>query len=383
MFTRRYEQELACLIGVNHVIAFAYARHALLSILQASGLRAGDEVVLSPLTCRVVPLVLLSLNLKPIYADISADTLNIDPKCVESIIGKNTRAVLFPHTYGHSGGVETITEIASKRNVLLFEDCAQCLPCTTDGSARKWFGQAAIFSNNLRKPLPAGSGGVAVTKDDQLADKIRQYRDSLPNRGKFTEMLMRLEVLVHNFFLRPSSYWFFYESKRQLSSTHRQQSIKSQIDNEITNAAFQISEYQACQGMSWLEAIKENLKHRRTCCAEYKEALSGTVGLEIACSDALEPLYYFPVMVERKDALLRKARRRFIELIAWPLRMPIYPLKKESELSAYGYQLGQCPVAEDVAHRLIGLPVDQLTNSQQRKAIVTLIRRHCKNDCHE
>jgi dTDP-4-amino-4,6-dideoxygalactose transaminase len=369
MCTSTYEKEYARLVGAGHAIAFAYARHALTSILLAADLSAGDEVILSPLTCKVVPLALLSLDLKPIYADISADTLNIAPQCVESAIGNNTKAVIFQHS--------------AQRNLMLIEDCAQCLPFSSDKHNPGSWGQAAIFSNNLRKPLPAGSGGVAVTKDNQLADRIRQYRDSLPNRGKFAEMLMRVEALVHKYLLRPSSYWFFYELKRQLSSTHRQQSIKSQIDNEITNAAFQISEYQACQGMSWLEAIKENLKHRQTCCAEYKEALSSTVGLEIVCSDSREPLYCFPILVDHKDDLLKIARRRFIELIAWPICMPIYPLKKESELPAYGYQPGQCPIAEKVARRLIGLPVDQLTNSQHREAIVILIRNHCKNDRHE
>ena len=68
----------------------------------ALGIGPSDEVVLSPLTCKVVPLTLLSLKIKPLYADVSADTLNLDPAAVRRAIGPRTRAILFQHTYGKS-----------------------------------------------------------------------------------------------------------------------------------------------------------------------------------------------------------------------------------------------------------------------------------------
>src|SRR3954471_18842857 len=90
-----YERQFAGQIGAAHAVAFGYARTALSAIFSAMELRHGDEVILSPLTCKVVPLTLLSLNLRPIYADVSPKTLNLDAAAVQRAIGPATRAILF------------------------------------------------------------------------------------------------------------------------------------------------------------------------------------------------------------------------------------------------------------------------------------------------
>src|SRR4051794_17744290 len=99
-----YERQFAGQIGATHAVAFGYARTGLWAILSALELRPGDEVVLSPLTCKVVPLTLLSLKLKPVYADISMETLNLDPTSLRGALTPATKAILFQHTYGIQAG---------------------------------------------------------------------------------------------------------------------------------------------------------------------------------------------------------------------------------------------------------------------------------------
>ncbi|MDP9179659.1 MAG: DegT/DnrJ/EryC1/StrS family aminotransferase, partial [Gemmatimonadota bacterium] len=90
-----FENTFAGVMRQPHAIAFAYARHALSLIVRGLGLCAGDEVVLSPLTCRVVPLALLSAGVRPVFADISADHLNLEGAGVERVWSPRTRAILF------------------------------------------------------------------------------------------------------------------------------------------------------------------------------------------------------------------------------------------------------------------------------------------------
>jgi perosamine synthetase len=85
-------------------------------------------------------------------------------------------------------------------------------------------------------------------------------------------------------------------------------------------------------------------------------------------------------LVKRKDELLREARRRRLEIIAWPLKTPIYPVEDESDLPIYGYDPGSCPVAEMIASRLIGLPTDVLIGERHRWAIVELLNEHHGNN---
>ena len=371
-----YERRFASLAGSRRAVAFAYARTALRCILAAAGLTRGDEVILSPLTCKVVPLALLSLGLKPAYADISPHTLNLDADHAESAIGSATRAVLFQHTYGSSAGIEAVAALTASKGISLFEDCAQCLPRAASSRPLGSWGWAAIFSNNLRKPIPAGSGGVAVTNDEDLAQRIAEMRDRFRSRGPMAEAVMRLEIWVHKYVLRPRLYWFLFQLNRKVRGFHQSRPVEHEISGEILNQSLRPSEYQMRIGLCWLKQVDTIVAHRRLCCAEYAAALSGTPNLTLPCPTPENPLYCFPVLVRGKEALLRKARRQRIELIPWPMRTPIYPVEKENELPRYGYQPGSCPVAEGVARRLVGLPTDLATRASQRAAVVELLKAH-------
>lgn len=370
-----YEQTLARLIGVNQAVAFGYARHALISILDAAGLTPGDEVILAPLTCKVVPLALLSLKLKPVYADIAAETLNLDARAVESAISPATRAILFQHTYGHPAGIESVARIAARKNLLLVEDCAQCLPYAADGYRPGSWGQAAIFSANLLKPLPAGSGGVAVTNDHSLAAAVRARRDRLPQRGRFAEAMFFVESRIHRYVLSPRLYWPLFEINRAFGSSYRARPLADEIASEIISQAYRINASQSRAGLRWLAKLDDIAAHRRANCAGYARALREVAGLTLPCVNISEPLYYFPALVERKRELLRLARRRLLEVIPWPLQTPIYPIEREADLANYDYRLGSCSVAEETARSLIGLPTSPM-NAGQRDAVAALLKDH-------
>jgi dTDP-4-amino-4,6-dideoxygalactose transaminase len=370
-----YESQFANLVGSKRAIAFGYGRHALMSILSAAGLHAGDGIILSPLTCKVVPLALLSLKLKPVYADISANTLNLDPERVKCASGMTARAVLFQHTYGNMGGVEAVAKLAAQKGLLMFEDCAQCLPYPArDRSPGNW-GQAAFFSNNLLKPLPAGSGGVAVTNDHGLARKIQEMRDRLPRPSKLSDLMLRMEILTDKYVLWPALYWELLNLYRHMSPSYRVQPVDEEITREITSKAKRVSAYQMSEGARSLRHLGAAAQHRQLCCEEYTRFLYDSKHLKLPC-EPLQPLYYFPVLVENKDELLRKARRKQIELIAWPIRTPIYPIENERNLPAYGYEPGACPVAENVAATLIGLPTHSKITAGHRRRIVNLLINH-------
>jgi len=368
-----YEASFANLVGAHEAIAFAYARTALSSIFTAMELGPGDQVVLSPLTCKVVPLVLLSLGVTPAYADISAGTLNLDPDRAGSAIRAETRALLFQHTYGNTAGVEEASTIAALKHVPLVEDYAHSLPSLVPDRRPGGWGIAGIYSNNLRKPLPAGSGGIAITQDSRLAQRIREVRDRYPRRRRLAEMKLRMEVRLHNHVLRPSLYWRFFELNRKLSAAYKVRPLDVEIACEISRQALQVSDYQVREGLFWLSRVESLAAHRRLCCAEYRRALEGLHGLRLPAVNVQQPLYYFPVLVERKEELLNAARARQIEIIAWPMRTPIYPIEDIESLHQYGYKPGSCPVAEEVAAKLVGLPTHAKITAEHRARVIELV----------
>jgi perosamine synthetase len=334
--------------------------------------------VLSPLTCKVVPLALLSAGVRPIYADISAATLNLDATAAATAITPRTRAVLFQHTYGNLAGAQAIKTMTSDRGVLLVEDCAHCVPVLADDYTPGRWGSASIFSNNPMKPLPTGSGGFAAIHDRALAEGVRNCQTKYPYRSNASEWLRKGDAFLRRQALRPSLYWPLFELSRAVS--HRQHSLSAEIASEITALGYRISERQATDGDVGLARLDEIVGRRRAACATYREALEGVDGVDLPKVNPQFPLLYFPILSLDKTTLLRRARARAIPIVPWPIRTPIYPIEDERALSQYGYELGSCPVAEDVARRLVGLPTDSSIPLRHDSRVIALVKavRHAR-----
>jgi len=369
-----YENTIAGHVDTANAVAFGYARHAIVAALTAAGLKPDDEVILSPLTCKVVPLALLSMGLKPVYADISPDTLNINHAEVQEKITTATRAILFQHTYGHPGGVEDIASLARQMNIFMIEDCAQCMPLRIDNYHPGQHGNVAIFSNNAGKPLSAGSGGIAVTNDVMLTEEMRKLRDTMSHRKLADDLLISMETWLHHHLLRPSLYWLLFTLRRRIDSNYSQHSLDAEIANEITKTAMQPSSRQLRRGLHAMRHITSVAHHRITCCKDFHASLGPANRPGTLFESGKAPLYYYPVLTDHKPELLQLARQSRVEIIPWPISTPIYPVEDIAALGVYGYRAGDCPEAESVAARLVGLPTHIKITPEVRKQIISLVQ---------
>jgi dTDP-4-amino-4,6-dideoxygalactose transaminase len=365
-----WERRFADDTGSPAAVSFTFARTALAAVLRSAGLEPGDGVVLSPLTCKVVPLAILSAGLEPVYADIDPDTLNLDPAAIRNANGNRLRAVLFQRTYGGSGGVREALDAARSRGLLMVEDCAQCMPVPGN-----WIGDAAIFSNNPGKPLPAGSGGIVVMRDGALAAKVKEKRDRLPRTGTLGAVRSHIEALVRNRLLRPSWYWMAFDLNRMIDASYRPRTREVEIADEFDAVAGRINDSQARAGIGMLGRAGHIAAHRVACCEDYARLL-GDAGKSPPGVDVTKPLYYYPVMAERKTELLERAKRDRAEIVAWPMSTPIYPVEDAAALGTYGYTAGSCPRAERTAQRLVGLPTHPLVEGADRENIAGVVLRH-------
>jgi perosamine synthetase len=369
-----YESAIAASAGIRHAVAFSYGRTALWSALQALGLKPGHEVVLSPLTCQVVPLVLLALKLRPVYADIDPETLNLDAGAARRAITPATRAILFQHTYGISAGLREADAMARNAGLRLIEDCAQCLPVASGEELPGARDRIVIYSNNLRKPMPAGSGGVVATNDEELAQEMSRLRDALPGENLVSQLRLRTEVLLHRHVLRPSRYWLLYELSRRYLNGRRTTSAAAAIATQVDAIARRPSSFRLRLGLRWAARIDAIAQHSRHCVEDYAKLLTGSSGLLIPAAAQERVLYYYPVRSRRKAEWLRQAKQSRIELIAWPVRTPIFPMEDAAETARLGYAPGMCPHADRMAGELVGLPTEEQITQHDRQAIVALIR---------
>ena len=168
------EEELAKYCGVKHCIAVANGTDALFLILEALGIRRGDEVITTPWTFFATVESIAHVGATPVLVDIEPGTYNIDVSKIEEKITDRTKAIMPVHIYGQCADMDAINDLAVKHNLYVIEDACQAIGATYKGKKAGSMGDAAAFSFFPTKNLGcAGDGGCITTDDDELAARMR------------------------------------------------------------------------------------------------------------------------------------------------------------------------------------------------------------------
>lgn len=171
------EREVAEYIGVKHAIGVASGTDALHLSLLACGIGEGDEVITTPFSFIATAEAISYCGAKPIFVDIDINSYNIDPAKIEDKITKKTKAIIPVHMYGYTAEMDKILEIAKKYNLKVIEDCAQAFGTEYKDKKNGGIGDIGAFSFFPSKNLGAyGDGGIVVTDDKDIADKIMMLR---------------------------------------------------------------------------------------------------------------------------------------------------------------------------------------------------------------
>ena len=176
-FVQKFEQEWADYYGVKHAISMNSATSGLYAAIGALGIGYGDEVIVSPYTMTACALAPLIYGAIPVFADVELDTGCLDPKSIQSKISKNTKAIIVVHQFGIPANMDEIMAIANKYDIKVIEDCAQAHGCLYKGQMVGTIGDIGVFSLNVNKTIQTGEGAVCVTKNDDLAYRLKLIRN--------------------------------------------------------------------------------------------------------------------------------------------------------------------------------------------------------------
>lgn len=173
----KFEEEMADYCGTKYAVGVANGTDALELSLKALEIGDGDEVITTPFTFIATTEAVCVNGARPVLVDIEADTYNIDPSLIEKKITKRTKAVIPVHLFGHPCDIDSVMAIAKRRNLKVIEDCAQAIGAEFDSRRVGGFGDIGCFSFFPSKNLGCyGDGGMVVTDDKAIADKIRMLR---------------------------------------------------------------------------------------------------------------------------------------------------------------------------------------------------------------
>lgn len=165
------------LVKSRYAVAVNSGTAALQAALYALDIGRGDEVIVPSFSFVASANAIASTGAKPVFADILQENFTIDPKSISKKITKKTKAIMPVHLYGHIAYVDKIKEIAKKNNLDVVEDAAQSLGSTFRGKHTGTFFDLGCYSMYPGKVITSGEGGVVVTNNKKLYDKLLMIRN--------------------------------------------------------------------------------------------------------------------------------------------------------------------------------------------------------------
>ncbi len=174
---QEFERACESYFGVKHAVTVNSATSGLIAAIGAIGIEPGDEVIVSPWTMCASATAILHWNAIPVFADIELETYCLDPASVEANITPYTKAILAVDIFGHSANMEALMSIARKHGLKVISDSAQAPGAHYKGKFAGTLGDVGSYSLNYHKHIHTGEGGILVTNDDDIAERMRLIRN--------------------------------------------------------------------------------------------------------------------------------------------------------------------------------------------------------------
>jgi len=346
-----------------------------------------DEVILPAFTCVVAVNPIIYLGAKPVYVDINPKTYNVNPNKIEEKITPKTKAILAQNTFGLPADLDAIFKIAERYGIFVIEDCAHGFGGFYKGKPNGTIADAAFFSTQWNKPFSTGLGGIAVTKNEELAKKLQELERKVVKPSKKEEWTLRILIQMRKKLLKPQVYWFALKTYRKLSKWNlilgSSQGYELEKPIEPPNFLKGFSEVQARKGIKYLEKVNGQYKidliiaHRRKIASFYKEILK-----DLGFEPPYEPAYVmhtylkFPLLVKNRKKFFALAEKEKIELGDWFIAS-IHPIEKNFEF--WHYRCGENPIAEEISQHIVNLPTHTKITEDYVARIAKFLKKNRDN----
>lgn len=360
---------------IDSAISFVNARSALYAILHCLEINPNDEVILQAFTCVAVPNAIIATGAKPVYVDID-DTLNINPTKLERKITNKTRAIIVQHTFGIPADMSQIIPIAKKYKIPIIEDCAHTIGGEYKRKKLGTFGDAACFSFGRDKAFSSVFGGMAITSDKSLSQKLRAYQKQKNYPSTFW-VLHQLSYpifsgLIINLFYALSVGKIFHFILRRLGYFSRYPVTPEEKRGEFNPR--EVKRFPNALAELALQQVKKlqmyNVR-RKSIVSFYKEAISH-VGLSLRLDDPYS-LLRFPMLVADKKKIKSYFAKHGIYIGDF-YNQPIDP--PNVSMDKVFYKKGSCPNAEKTAGAIINLPTYPTMTIKDAERVVEVLNEY-------
>jgi perosamine synthetase len=328
-----FESEFARYVGAAHGVACTSGTTALQLAVAATRIGPGDEVLVPESTNIATALAPYRQGATPVPVDSEPDTGNMDLDLVEEAVGERTRAIMPVHLFGHPVDLDRLMELAERHDLLVVEDCAQSHGATVRGRMTGSFGHLACFSFYANKIVTTGEGGMVVTDDPDLAERLRYLRNLAFGEPRFV---------------------------------HAEAGFN-----------FRMTGYQAAMGRVQLRRIDAILRHKRRVAETYDRLLAHVPGVRrpVERDWAVNVHWMYWIVLENeyplsRDELIARLRERGVGS-----RTHFCPMSHQPALRARdSFHPRPCPVADRLWQRGLYLPSSPTLTEAQIAEVAAHVR---------
>ena len=319
---KKLEERLAEYLGVKHIILVANGTAALEVAYRALNLQ--NDVITTPFSFVATTSSLVTNGLKPIFADIDHQTLNINSNNIEVLITEKTSAIVPVHVFGNACDVEAIDEIAKRHNLKVIYDAAHAFDVKFKGKSILTYGDISTLSFHATKLFHTIEGGALIINDDCLVKKVRylinfgiENAESIPELGVNAKM----------------------------------------------------NEFEAAMGLCILDEIKDISQKRKCIYERYKKELKELVHFQIQNQYSTQNYAYFPIILKNETQML-KLQYVLKKNHIFPRRY-FYP---SLDTLSYVNPILHTPISRDISHRILALPIFPDLEENEQTKIIEIIK---------
>jgi len=330
-------------VGTGSAVALSSGTAALHAAVSCAGIGAGDEVVVPAITFAATANAVVYCGARPVFADVEAESLLIDPNSAAALVKPATRMVIAVDYAGQPADYEALRSCARRYDSFLLADACHSLGASYRGRPVGTLADATVFSFHPVKPVTTAEGGMLVSADESLVERARAFR----NHGIDIDFRQRSEAAAWEYSIARLGY------------------------------NYRLSDLHAALGISQLKRLHQGRERRNRIAARYREAFQGTPVIRPLTqhTDRSSACHLFVVQIDfetigrsRKELFLFMQERR-IRINVHYLPVYLHPFYR----TRFQTRPGLCPVAEKQYARIVSLPIfSAMTDAEVDRVITAL-----------
>ena len=335
-----FEKAVTEFVGAEYGVAVSSGTAALHTAMYAIGIGPGDEAIVPSMTFAATANAVVFQDATPVFCDVSADTLLIDPKLVESKINSKTKAIIAVDYAGQPCDYDILREIAERNSLALVADACHSIGATYKSRQVGTLADLTIFSFHPVKHITTGEGGIIVTDNAAYFERMKMFRNHCINVD------------------------------------HGQRAEKGSWFYEMVDLGYnyRITDIQCALGISQLKKLPGWIKRRQEIASKYDQTFSGLSAIEpLAVTSNVSHVYHLYVIKLRdieRDKVFSLLRTAGIGVNVHYIPVHLHPFYRER----FGTKEGMCPAAEVVYKQILSLPMFSALTNEDVDTVISVVR---------